>query len=73
MKEITLERAEKIARAHACLLCGEYSFKKVSVKPVAEERRSPLGEFWLAVRKCGICGAEQELGIDADGDIVFEN
>ena len=73
MKDITQERAEKIARAHACIICGEYSFKKLSVKPVDASTRSPLGEFWHAEKVCGICGATQELGLDADGDIVYEN
>jgi hypothetical protein len=35
---ITRERAERIARAHACVNCGEYSFKKLAVKPA-----NPLG------------------------------
>jgi hypothetical protein len=70
---ITRERAERIARGHACLVCGEYSFKKMAVKPVEDRDRSPLGEVWLARRTCGICNAEQELGIDPDGDIVYES
>lgn len=62
-----------IARAHACLICGEYSFKKLTVKPVDEGSRSPLGEHWTAMKVCGVCGAQQEIGIDADGDVVYEN
>ena len=33
---ITQERAERIARAHACEVCGEYSYKKLVVKPANE-------------------------------------
>lgn len=73
MTEISQERAERVARAHACPVCGEYSFKKLTVKAVPEPQRSPLGEHWLATRTCGICGAIGELGIDPDGDIVYEN
>lgn len=72
MKDISHERAEKIARAHPCIICGEYSFKKLSVKPVEAARRSANEERWHVVRVCGICGAQQELGLDADGDIVYE-
>jgi hypothetical protein len=70
---ISRERAELIARAQACVVCGEYSFKKLTVKAVAESSRSPLGEVWNAARVCGVCGAIQELGIDADGDVVYEH
>lgn len=72
MKDISLSQAEKVARAHACVICGEYSFKKLQVKPVEASERTPLGECWRAVKVCGVCGAQQELGIDADGDIVYE-
>ena len=72
MKDITEERAERIAKAHACENCGEYSFKRVSVKPAPKDRQESLGVAWLAERHCGVCGAELELGIAADGTIVYE-
>ncbi len=71
MKEITQERAERIARGHACDHCGEYSFKKLRVKAASESHRKALGEVWHVTKVCGICGMHQEVGIDADGDIVY--
>ena len=42
-KAITRERAERIARAHACEHCQEYSYKKLVVKPsVPRTRRSSM-------------------------------
>ena len=71
MAPITLERAERIARAHACENCGEYSFKKLTVKPASAALREELGAAWIATKICGVCGAHQELGIDEEGDVVF--
>ena len=71
MAPITRERAERIARAHACETCGEYSFKKLAVKPAAPALQEELGAAWIATKVCGVCGAHQELGIDEDGDVVF--
>jgi transcription elongation factor Elf1 len=68
---ITRERAERIARAHACERCGEYSYKKLTVKPASEENREEFGEAWHAAKVCGVCGLHQELGIDAEGEIVY--
>jgi hypothetical protein len=70
-RSITRERAERIARGQACSHCLEYSFKKVLVHPSSESHRKALAEVWHAVKVCGVCGLEQELGIDADGDIVY--
>jgi hypothetical protein len=67
---ITRERAERIVRAHACENCGEYSYKRLVVKPANEGQRE-VGAIWQAVKVCGVCGHEQELGLDAEGDIVF--
>jgi len=52
--------------------CGEYSFKKVSVKRASEAHLAALNEVWHAVRVCGVCGTQQEMGIDGEGDIVYE-
>lgn len=68
---ITRERAERIARAHACDRCGEYSYKRLVVKPAAEPLNAELGERWHAMKVCGVCGLQQELGIDDDGDILY--
>lgn len=71
LTQITQERAERIARGHACDHCGEYSFKKIKVKPAGESHRKALGEVWHVTKECGICGMFQEIGIDAEGDIVY--
>ena len=71
MAKITRQRAELIAKAHACENCGEYSYKKLSVKPARRENQREFGEAWHAVKVCGVCGMEQEMGIDAEGDIVY--
>ena len=71
MAEITRERAERIARAHACERCGEYSYKKLTVKPASREHREEFGEAWHAAKVCGVCGLHQELGIDAEGEIGY--
>jgi transcription elongation factor Elf1 len=71
LAEITRERAERIARAHACDQCREYSYKKVSVKPASEAHRDEFNEVWHVVAVCGICNLETEMGIDEDGDIIY--
>ena len=68
---ITRDRAERIARAHACENCGEYSYKRVTVKPATDQNRTELNEAWHATMVCGVCGMQMELGIDADGDVVY--
>ena len=70
-KAITRERAERIARSHACEHCQEYSFKKLVVKPSTEANKAEFNEAWHAIKICGVCGLQQEMGIDADGDIVY--
>ena len=73
MAKITRERAERIARAHACSQCKEYNFKKISVKPASKSIKVELGAEWIAVKVCGVCGHLGELGLQDDGDIVFES
>jgi transcription elongation factor Elf1 len=73
MAKITQERAERIAKAHACENCGEYSYKKLVVKPTTKMSRTELKEAWRAVKTCGVCGLQQEMGIDEEGEIVFLN
>ena len=67
---ITRERAERIVRAQACENCGEYSYKRLVVKP-ANEGQKEVGALWNGTRLCGVCGHEQEIGLDAEGDIVY--
>lgn len=71
VRRITQERAERIARGHACEQCLEYSYKKVTVKPATKEHEREFNEAWHASLICGVCGHHQEMGIDADGDIVY--
>jgi hypothetical protein len=71
LPKITRERAERIAKAHPCNGCGEYSFRRVTVKPATTSQREELGVAWQATKVCGVCGAHQELGIDAEGEIVY--
>lgn len=70
---ISKERAERIAKGHACEHCGEYSYKKLSIKAPTPTQRNELKESWHAIKTCGVCGLEQEMGIDADGDILYVN
>jgi hypothetical protein len=70
---ITAERAERIAKSHACSRCKEYTFRKLRVKPAPKSIVDELGAVWIAVRTCGVCEHEGELGIQDDGDIVFES
>ena len=68
---ITRDRAERIAKAHACVNCGEYSYKRVSVKPATPAQREAVGVAWQVDQVCGVCNAHQELGIADDGDVVY--
>ena len=70
-KKITRERAERIAKAHACGNCGEYSYKRVTVKPATKRLAESLGVAWSTEQTCGVCNAHIELGIDVDGTIVY--
>ena len=73
MAKITRERAERIARAHACSQCNEYNFKKITVKLAPESIKDELGAEWIAIKVCGVCGYHGEVGLLDDGDIVFES
>jgi transcription elongation factor Elf1 len=68
---ISRERAERIARAHACVSCGEYSYRKITIREASSALRAEFGEAWHATLLCGVCGAHQELGIDDDGDVAY--
>jgi len=68
---ITQPRAERIARGHPCPKCGEYSFKKLKVKRASKAHQQALGEFWHVTKVCGVCGTLDEIGLDAEGEIVY--
>jgi hypothetical protein len=68
---ISKERAERIARAHACIGCKECTYRNVSVRAAPESLRAEFGEAWHASLTCGVCGVQQELGIDGDGDVLY--
>jgi hypothetical protein len=68
---ITLERAERIARGHACENCGEYNYKRLVVEQTPPSKRTELGEVWRVTKTCGVCGQEHEMGISAQGDVVY--
>ena len=70
---LTKERAERIAKGHACENCGEYTIKKLKVVAASAAITAELHAVWIAKKTCGVCGMEQEVGIDDDGDIVFAN
>ena len=71
MAEITRQKAELIARSHACENCGEYSYKRLMVRPSSPAHREEFQEIWHAEKTCGVCGMEQEMGIDGEGGIVY--
>lgn len=71
MAKTTQERAARIARAHACERCREYSYKKVTVKPATAAQREQFNELWHVAAICGVCSLESEMGIDADGEIIY--
>ena len=68
---ISHERAERIARAHACTNCKEYTYRKLTVREAISALKVQFGEVWHAELVCGVCGVHQELGIDDDGDVVY--
>lgn len=72
MAAISKERAQKIARAHACSSCKEYSYSKLSVKAATAAITKELGAAWIATKTCGVCKYQEEIGIAADGDVVYE-
>jgi hypothetical protein len=55
----------------ACAHCLEYSFKRITVEAASAAQQKELKTRWVARRTCGICGLEQELGIDAHGELVY--
>lgn len=70
-RPITQERAARISRGHACSQCLEYSFKKVTIRRAPASHKRDLKTYWVVTRVCGVCGLDQELGLDAEGEIVY--
>ena len=68
---ISRERAEVIARAHACISCREYSWRRLLIREPNAALQAEFGEVWHALLVCGVCGLQQELGIDDDGDVLY--
>lgn len=72
MAKISRERAERIAKGHACSHCQEYSYKRIAVKPASESVTQELSVIWIVTKLCGVCGVQSEIGLAEDGDIIFE-
>jgi len=68
---ISRERAERVARAHACTSCQEYTWRKLHIREALPALTIQFGEVWHATLVCGVCGLHQELGIDADGEVAY--
>ena len=71
MAKLSKERAERIAKAHACPSCKEYTYRKLSVKAATKAVTEELGAIWIVKRTCGVCERQEEIGIADDGDIVY--
>ncbi len=72
-RSISQDRASRIAKALACPHCQEYSFKRMSVKRAPASHKDSLKTLWVVQRTCGVCGLEQELGIDAEGEVAYSS
>ncbi|MBI3791140.1 MAG: hypothetical protein HY275_09715 [Gemmatimonadetes bacterium] len=68
---ITAEIAERIARAHGCVRCGERNYKRVKVSPANLAASEEFHESWHVMLRCGVCAAESELGLDDEGDVLY--
>jgi hypothetical protein len=73
LAKITANRVERIAKSHPCGRCGEYSYIRVKVKSVVPDPDAAQPVAWQASLRCGVCGADQELGISDDGDILYSD
>lgn len=68
---MTKERAERIAKAHACSHCKEYTYRRLTVKAATKAVVDELGAVWIAKKTCGVCAYQEEIGIAEDGDVVY--
>ncbi|HYN83180.1 MAG TPA: hypothetical protein VES88_17000 [Gemmatimonadaceae bacterium] len=41
------------------------------MKAATESNYKALGEVWHVTKICGVCSMHHEIGIDAEGDIVY--
>ncbi len=71
MAKLPKERAERIARAHACSRCQEYTYRRLTVKAATAAITRELGAVWIATKTCGVCAYKEEIGIAEDGDVVY--
>lgn len=71
MAKLSKERALRIARAHACSHCQEYTYRRLTVKAAPAAIRDELGAVWIATKSCGVCEHREEIGIAEDGDVVY--
>jgi hypothetical protein len=65
------ERAERIAKSHACSHCKEYTYRRITVKAATKAVSEELGVVWIATKTCGVCAYQEEIGIAEDGDVVY--
>lgn len=70
---MTQERAERIAKAHACSRCKEYTYRRLTVKRATTAIVEELGAVWIATKTCGVCAYQEEIGIAEDGDVVYSS
>ena len=71
MAKLPKERAERIARSHACSHCQEYTYRRLTVKAATAGITKELGAVWIATKTCGVCEYKEEIGIADDGDVVY--
>lgn len=71
-RTISKERAASIARSQHCSHCLEYSFKKLTVKAPTAALREEFGAAWIIVRVCGVCGLQEEIALDRQGDVIYQ-
>ena len=72
MTSVTKERAERIARAQPCPRCKEYTYKRIKLR-AADLSDHVAGAAWIGELVCGVCSANLQLALEADGDVLFFN
>jgi hypothetical protein len=69
--KLSKERAERIAKGHACSHCKEYTYRRLTVTAATAAITEELGAVWIATKTCGVCEYKEEIGIAEDGDVVY--
>jgi len=41
------------------------------VKPASAMQREEFGAIWQINRVCGVCGLEEEIALDAEGEVIY--